>query len=519
MRPVRVIPSAELEAERRAARFSRIAWLAGAALLMLVVTVQPLRDTDVWWHLALGKLITAHGIPPQEPFSFLLAAHGWIGQQWLYEVLLAGLIGAGGPGAASVVMGVLACAALTIAVLAVPRNARVPGAWLAVAVVLSGLVFGQLVGVRGQVITLLGAAIVLFVLARWREGRVAAVWFLPPLFLLWANLHAGFIVGLLLAGAALVMATPVAPAVTLSRRPLALALGGAVLATLINPAGSWLYGYVAETFANPTLTQVVTEWMSPDFHNVWLRVFEGEAVLLVVLWVTGGGPDRFHALLAFAALIASLQSQRNVSLFAVVAAPQVALYGWRSWQAHVAPRLHRGPRRGPGPTRTTLTAAALVAVAAAAGATVLPTITPAAAASFEASRYPKTAVDYLLRNFEGQRVYTPDTWGGYLAYRVEGTQWGRVVFLYDETAIFGDAALQRYLDVHLLRPDWLTVLTQESIGVAIVGDMSQEASALHVARWRAACHDSASSSTVFWSPGVAPPSSGLPSAGGSTPAC
>ena len=83
-----------------------------AAIVVLVLTVQPFSDTDVWWHLALGRLITTSGIPAHEPFSFLPAAHAWVGQQWLYEVTLAGLVGAGGAGLASLVMGLAAVAAV-----------------------------------------------------------------------------------------------------------------------------------------------------------------------------------------------------------------------------------------------------------------------------------------------------------------------------------------------------------------------------------------------------------------------
>src|SRR5258708_3891014 len=101
--------------ERRRERAFRPAWIAGAATLLLVVCVQPLRDTDVWWPLALGRYITVHGIPSHEPFSFLPAAYPWVGQQWLYEVVLAGLIGAGGAALASAVMGVVAVIAIVLA--------------------------------------------------------------------------------------------------------------------------------------------------------------------------------------------------------------------------------------------------------------------------------------------------------------------------------------------------------------------------------------------------------------------
>src|SRR5207244_4512770 len=194
----RLVQVASAARERRRASAVRSTGMVAAAMLLLVMCVQPLRDTDVWWHLALGRYITEHGIPAHEPFSFLPAAYPWVGQQWLYEVVLAGLIGAGGAALASAVMGIVAVAAVVIAALAVPRSARIPGAWLAGAMLLGGLVMAQVLGVRGQALSVLGVAVVMFALVRWREGRSGFLWLLPPLFLVWANVHAGFIAGLVI---------------------------------------------------------------------------------------------------------------------------------------------------------------------------------------------------------------------------------------------------------------------------------------------------------------------------------
>ena len=60
---------------------------------------------------------------------------------------------------------------------------------------------------------------------------------------------------------------------------------------------------------------------------------------------------------------------------------------------------------------------------------LVPQLSPSAAASYEATTYPEAAAGYVAAHFPGQRIYTVDTWGGYLAYRFPD---GRVVFLYDE---------------------------------------------------------------------------------------
>ena len=69
-RPDLLVIAGAADQERRAMT-SRVAWIAAAAIVVLVLTVQPFSNTDVWWHLALGRLITTSGIPAHEPFSFL----------------------------------------------------------------------------------------------------------------------------------------------------------------------------------------------------------------------------------------------------------------------------------------------------------------------------------------------------------------------------------------------------------------------------------------------------------------
>jgi hypothetical protein len=141
----------------------------------------------------------------------------------------------------------------------------------------------------------------------------------------------------------------------------------------------------------------------------------------------------------------------------------------------------------------------LIAVAVA--VTLAPTVSAGAATSYEAAHYPKAAATFVAKHLARQRLYAPDGWGGYLAYRFPD---GRVVFLYDETAVFGDTALQRYLDIHLLRSDWTRILHDERIRVAIVGAAAQEAAAFHEVGWTVRCHDAASQSLVMSAPTAVP---------------
>jgi hypothetical protein len=238
----------------------------------------------------------------------------------------------------------------------------------------------------------------------------------------------------------------------------------------------------------------------------------------VVLWTVSGGPDRFSAVTGFALLIATLVAQENVGLFAVFAAPQIAMHGSRAWQRHVAPRQHALLTPLLRRLHPLAMSGVLVAMTAAMAVVVVPRLTTTAAASYQATTYPEAAATYLATTFPGQRVYSIDSWGGYLAYRMPK---GRVVFLYDEPAVFGNRALQLYNDIDLLNPDWVQVLAGENIRHAILPTAAREAAALHVLGWTVSCYDATSNSLVM----SAPPTGTTPTQGALTvspigaPAC
>jgi len=506
---------ADAERERRASHAGRLAWIGAAAIVVLVLAVQPFRNTDVWWNLALGRLITTSGIPAHEPFSFLPAAHAWIGQQWLYQVTLAGLVGAGGAGLASLVMGLVGVSAVVIAALAVPAAARVTGPWLFAAMVVTGVVLTGVVGVSSTEITVLGVAIVLFVINRWREGRAAAIWSLPPLFLVWANMDAGFAASLLMLVAAVLL---VRPAGATSRPQLGLAIAISAVAALANPLGPGIYASVVAGVISPGAAQHLAGWASPNFHDWPARLFEAEVILVVVLWTVSGGPDRFSAIVGFALLMATLFAQENLGVFAIFTAPQLAVHGVRAWRLHVAPRLRTPARATRRHLHPIATSAVLVVMTALMGVVVVPQLSASAAASYQAATYPEAAADYVAVHFPGQRIYTIDTWGGYLAYRFPS---GRVVFLYDEPTVFSASALQQYLAVDQLQPNWIHVLKTESIQHAILSSDAREAAALHVLGWGIDCYDTTNRSMVMSAPapGTQQPVDGLVIPPPDVPAC
>jgi hypothetical protein len=180
-----------------------LAILAVVAVLWATFTMS--HSVDTWVSLAGGRHVAAHGAGTADPFSFMsrqpgsesfLLPQGWINQNWLTHRLLAGVVGIGGFG--GLVAWKLINYLLVFAVLLLA--AHVAGARpdlslpLAAGAILAGRAFFE---VRAQDLTNLLAAALMLVLALAARRRRSWAWASIPLFALWANVHGGFVWGLL----------------------------------------------------------------------------------------------------------------------------------------------------------------------------------------------------------------------------------------------------------------------------------------------------------------------------------
>ena len=220
--------------------------VAAAFLFVAALQVHRLDDPDTWWHLASGRLIAENGsVPATDPFSYTAAGAPWINRQWLFDLGLYGLWRVGGDQATILGAGALFLAAFACAYRLARR--RLP-AWAATFIVFlaaEGAV--ERFTVRPEAATLCLLAVQLLLLdgaVGW--GTVAA---LVGIQVVWANLHALSVLGLVPLGAELVGALAAAwlPLPTgwqvASRRQraevrrLAIAAVGAVLAEAATPFG------------------------------------------------------------------------------------------------------------------------------------------------------------------------------------------------------------------------------------------------------------------------------------------
>lgn len=243
-----------------------------------VWSMHDITDPDTPWHIATGRYILSHHyIPTTDPFSWSMRGKPWVTQEWLFEVLLAFGINhfqfAGAWG--------LLVLAHTVTVLVLYRLAvritngnRVIAAVAAVVGTLPAIIFWI---IRPQIASYLMFAVFLWILQMVREGKFRVLWLVPPLMLLWANLHGSSVIGILVL--LLEVAISFVPSVgRFARlelpkgarwRLLAAAIAGAAIG-LLNPNHLGAYTY-ASLSTNPLMTNNILEWHSPNFHNGYFK--------------------------------------------------------------------------------------------------------------------------------------------------------------------------------------------------------------------------------------------------------
>jgi tetratricopeptide (TPR) repeat protein len=303
-----------------------------SALLLFTLFSGEIRDTDIWLHLKTGQhTLETRALTVPDPFSYTSdlgpksvgeeitrsfnLTHEWLAQIAMYQIYRT----TGFPGL------VVARAALLMAFCGLVgwMSFRRSGDFymsLAAALAAAGVAF-QFQQSRPFLATLVGLAATMAILEtrRW-------LWLLPPLFLIWANLHAGFFTGWLLLGAycgeALLYrfrgkGRP-------NERHLWLAAGASFLASGLNPNGFRVIRILL-LYRSSRIQMDNLEWQRPMFWEPGIYSFLlFGSWLALILFRRRSRPVDWLLVFGFAGI--SLMAVRNVIFLALVAPVVMAAY-------------------------------------------------------------------------------------------------------------------------------------------------------------------------------------------------
>lgn len=408
------------------------------AALILVAIPRSMADPDIWWHLRNAhEMLTRHAFVTYDTYSFTVKGVPWIDHEWLGEFpFYLGWKTADATGVFLVTATLILSIFLSVLWLCLKASGSTMTACTAttMAALLSTVSFGPRTLLFGWLC--FTAQLVTLELFR-RDARAAFA--LPPLYLLWVNLHGSWLIGL---GVLAVVA--VAGHVSLQRewlytnrfsrqqsRMLAFAATGILPALFCNPWGWRLVAYPFNFAFRQTLNVAsVEEWRSLDLHSL-----RGHIAIAAVALLVGRQTWRprtwsvQEVLLLAAGLYAALTHERFLFLLALLGAPIAA----RSFPAS-ANTQEPEARHG-------LHAALILVILATA---VIRIRKDSRVADAGMKQYPTAGLMAAIDRLQpGTRVFNEYSWGGYLEWKRPAMP----VFIDSRVDIFEyNGVLRDYLD-------------------------------------------------------------------------
>ncbi len=315
------------ETERR--RAWEIVALAVALVGAAAWFMPEISGDDLWWLLAAGReIVLGASIPTVDSFSYTFAGRPWMNHEWLWALVFWLLYRVHPDLVAWANFAVLLAIFGLVYGVARRESGSPPAA--ALATWAAAATAHWFLDIRPHLFTL-GFVALLLLTRRYRW----APWLWPLLMLIWVNLHGGFLLGLGILGVIALIdtfdLTLEAKRLVLLRRPW-LGLVLACAAVLVNPWGWRIVLYPLAYLEGDSIFRGISEWLPPP--PGWdPRTYQGRFFWLALGGLLGVPLAILRARVVFVlwgiTLFLAATSRRFIPLFAVVAAPMVAMaLGW-----------------------------------------------------------------------------------------------------------------------------------------------------------------------------------------------
>lgn len=152
---------------------------------------------DTYWHLRAGDWMLSEGsLLKADPFSLTRLGNEWIYPGWLAQITMIAVFRLMGfPG-----LNLLTALVVTTTFAFVWMTMREGPLLRAFVLLLAATTSAVYWSARPHIFTFLFTAVTLWALARFRREGSRAIWVIPVLTVVWANVHGGFVIPILLIG-------------------------------------------------------------------------------------------------------------------------------------------------------------------------------------------------------------------------------------------------------------------------------------------------------------------------------
>jgi hypothetical protein len=303
-----------------------------------IAAFRPVRNADIWMHLRVADDIVASGeIPRVDQYSAVAAGRPHLSHEWLSALIFLGIYKLGGGEALTLLRASIMLAMLLLLWFSLEKRAR-SFILTAPILALAAYIILERVFVRPHVFTLLFLCIWVFSLERWRRRRqLRYLIILVPLQVLWANLHGGYLIALVLGAmmtgtmALLVMCPSWSKDESYAWSDVgkfAALTAACLVASLINPHGLRLVEFsLTMGLASDYIKQYVYEWGSPLADKYMRRAYGSTVVLslFILMWLglalNVKRRPLLDAVFALLATVMTVQAIRFVSFIGILGFP------------------------------------------------------------------------------------------------------------------------------------------------------------------------------------------------------
>lgn len=416
-----------------------------------------LNDPDYFWHLKAGEYIVSHmALPSGDPFSYTFQGKPWALHEWLFEAVLYGVFSLLGSTGVKLLTALLGSIATYIAYRA--ANRLLGASTLALALTIPCLLIQAcgFITPRPQLVTFVLFAVLVHLLVAFKYfADDRRLWLIPPLLVLWVNMHGGYVIGIALlalfcACEWLMHWTGYADA-AYRRRLVKLssiaALGA--LATVINPDGIGAWLFPLQVMNMDFALSVISEWQSPNFRELYGKLF---LVLAFGFFLANiyrrTKPDLTEIALPVFFLFAGFVSLRHIPHATFLLVPFVAVALRDSPVQRLYARLTRSGTQL-GNIEYVLNWVLLVVV----GLTfyLMNPILQANAQTRLNEAMPVKAVEFVKSHGITGRMLNEYAQGGYLIYHLYPQQ---QVFIDGRADVYGDEFIKEFIKIRQGAPGW-----------------------------------------------------------------
>jgi hypothetical protein len=314
-------------------------------LFIFFISIRSPIDPDMGWHLMDGEYLFAHNfqVARLDIFSFTMSDFPLVMHEWMTDIAMYFIYANWG----LLTLTLFFAAVTTLAFLLASFGVGAKREYKVIAAMLAVIASLPIVGVRPQMVNLLGLALAIFLIFRLRTNQnFRGIYFLPLIFAFWVNFHGGFAVGLffLVVYLAVELGKTILVKILGKRkkeifrrisekislgslqfktwRKLAFLTVLSALATLLNPYGWKIYIEIFTTIFDQYAKKIISEWMPVTVANpmswqfyIYLSLL---AILLLFSWRR---LDWTYLFVSLPFLYLGFSSWRHMPIFLLVSTP------------------------------------------------------------------------------------------------------------------------------------------------------------------------------------------------------